>query len=154
MTQNHAALRTDNSLRRSNYVAFGYAIIGVGFVIIFGISISDLWLTLRAAADTIGLLAVLAAVHLLMAAWSYRYVHRSALTRAAAMALAVGLFGVALYGAVVVALAWYGDRLSTELPQGAVALALGRPFVYGILALEVYRLWWTSRVRVERTSEQ
>lgn len=162
MTQNQAALLTDNALRRSNYVAFGYAIIGIGFVLMFGMlmwvsdprSISDLWLTLRAAADTIGLLAVLAAIHLLMAAWSYRYVHRSALTRAAAMSLAVGLFGVALYGAVAVAFAWYGDRLSTELPQGAAALALGRPFAYGILAFEVCRLWWTSRVRVERMSEQ
>ena len=162
MIQNQQALSTSNALRRSNYVAVGYGIIGIGFVLMFGMlmsvaspqSSSDLIVALRDASDTIGLLAVLAAIHFVMAALSYRYVHRSTATRAVTMALAVGLFGVASYGALNVAFAWYGDRLSTELPQGAVALALFRPILYGILAFEVCRLWRTSRARTEGTFEQ
>lgn len=144
-------------LYKSNLVALSYALLGGMYVAMLGFlmseiwagSLTTLWRDVRAASDSFTMLGTLAGIHFLMAALAYRFVRRTARSRALALLGASALFVITSYDAVKSSMAWFRGRLPVDLPFGGLGLDLIPPLMYGLLAYQLFRLVRTANTSAE-----
>jgi len=114
-------------------------VFGVGYlamVVIFASAVwagsfTTMWRDMSASSPAYAVLLALALAHLATAAFAFRFIQRSASSRALALFGAAVLFAATIYSSAIGLWVLLRGHVPVDLPAAAVALQICRPLIYG-----------------------